>query len=44
MRQLVEGPGDAKITGLPVWRVGPGTHAAIISMTGRDQNIVPDPP
>lgn len=34
IRALVEGPGDAKITDLHVWRVGPGAHAAIISATG----------
>jgi len=34
IRQEVEGPGDARITDLHVWRVGPGAHAAIVSVTG----------
>lgn len=34
MRALVEGPGDAHITDLHVWRVGPEAHAAIVSVTG----------
>lgn len=35
VRHEVEGPGDARITDLHVWRVGPGAHAAIVSVTGR---------
>jgi len=34
VRELVEGPGDAKITDLHVWRVGPDAHAAIVSVSG----------
>lgn len=34
VRDLVEGPGDAKITDLHVWRVGPDAHAAIVSVAG----------
>ena len=35
VRELVETPGDARITDLHVWRVGPEAHAAIVSVTGR---------
>lgn len=34
IRELVEQPGDAKITDLHVWRVGPEAHAAIVSVVG----------
>ncbi|MCW0197042.1 CDF family Co(II)/Ni(II) efflux transporter DmeF [Sphingopyxis sp.] len=34
IRALVEGPGDARIRDLHVWRVGPAAHAAIVSVTG----------
>ncbi len=34
IRELVEGPGDAQITDLHVWRVGPAAQAAIVSVTG----------
>lgn len=34
VRHEVETPGDARITDLHVWRLGPGAHAAIISVTG----------
>ena len=34
VRELVEAPGDAKITDLHVWRVGPDAHAAIVSVSG----------
>lgn len=34
IRELVEGPGDARITDLHVWRVGPGAHAAIVAARG----------
>ena len=34
VRQLVEGPGDARITDLHVWRIGPEAHAAIVGVTG----------
>lgn len=32
IRELVEKPGDAQITDLHVWRVGPQAHAAIVSV------------
>ncbi|WLH77701.1 CDF family Co(II)/Ni(II) efflux transporter DmeF [Pseudomonas sp. FP2335] len=34
IRELVEQPGDARITDLHVWRVGPDAHAAIVSVVG----------
>lgn len=34
VRQAVEGPGDASITDLHVWRIGPEAYAAIVSVTG----------
>lgn len=34
IRELVETPGDATITDLHVWRVGPEAHAAIVSVLG----------
>jgi cation diffusion facilitator family transporter len=34
IRALVEGPGDARICDLHVWRVGPGAHSAIVSAVG----------
>jgi cation diffusion facilitator family transporter len=34
IRERVEGPGDARICDLHIWRVGPGAHAAIVSATG----------
>lgn len=34
IRELVETPGDAKITDLHVWRVGPKGHAGIVSVAG----------
>lgn len=34
VRELVEAPGDARITDLHVWRVGPEAHAAIVSVVG----------
>ncbi|MFJ7886145.1 CDF family Co(II)/Ni(II) efflux transporter DmeF [Pseudomonas sp. NPDC096917] len=34
IRELVETPGDATITDLHVWRVGPQAHAAIVSVMG----------
>ena len=40
IRTLVEEPGDAKITDLHVWRVGPGAHAAIISATGAARETI----
>lgn len=35
VRAQVEGAGDARITDLHLWRVGPAAHAAIVSVTGR---------
>lgn len=40
IRELVEGPGDARITDLHVWRVGPGAHAAIVGVTGPGREAV----
>ncbi|MEE4451604.1 CDF family Co(II)/Ni(II) efflux transporter DmeF [Novosphingobium resinovorum] len=38
VREAIEGPGDARITDLHVWRIGPDAHAAIIAAaTSRDQ-------
>jgi len=34
VREQVEAPGDVRITDLHIWRVGPGAHAAIVSVTG----------
>lgn len=34
IRELVEKPGDATITDLHVWRVGPEAHVAIVSVLG----------
>lgn len=34
IRECVEGPGDARIADLHVWRVGPQAHAAIVSVAG----------
>jgi cation diffusion facilitator family transporter len=35
VRELIETPGDAQITDLHVWRVGPEAHAAIVSVIGK---------
>jgi len=35
VRELVEAPGDARITDLHVWRVGPEAHAAIVEVASR---------
>ena len=32
VKEFVEGPGDARIADLHVWRVGPDAHAAIVSV------------
>lgn len=40
VRAQVEGPGDARITDLHLWRVGPGARAAIVSVTGVDGDTV----
>ena len=34
IRGRVEAPGDARITDLHVWRIGPEAHAAIVSVVG----------
>lgn len=34
VRTEVEGPGDARITDLHVWRLGPGAYGAIVSYAG----------
>jgi len=34
VRELVETPGDARVTDLHVWRIGPEAHAAIVSTIG----------
>jgi cation diffusion facilitator family transporter len=34
VRELVEAPGDAVITDLHVWRIGPSARAAIVSVAG----------
>ena len=34
MRECVEGPGDARIVDLHVWRIGPTAHAGIVSVSG----------
>ena len=34
VRELVETPGDAKLVDLHVWRIGPESHAGIVSVTG----------
>jgi len=40
IRALVEGPGDARIRDLHVWRVGPAAHAAIVSVTGTSRAAI----
>ena len=40
IRQFVEGPGDARILDLHVWRIGPAAHSAIISVAGTDRDTV----
>lgn len=40
IREFVEAPGDARITDLHVWRVGPGVHAAIVAVKGIDGETV----
>jgi len=35
VREEVEGPGDARITDLHVWRLGPDAHGAIVSYVGQ---------
>lgn len=40
IRECVEGPGDAQIADLHVWRVGPQAHAAIVSVAGMQTQSV----
>jgi cation diffusion facilitator family transporter len=40
IRERVEAPGDAKITDLHVWRVGPSAHSAIISVVGATREAI----
>jgi len=40
VREHVEGPGDATITDLHIWRIGPAAHAAIVSVTGLSEAAV----
>ncbi len=40
IRQRVEASGDARITDLHVWRVGPGAHSAIISVVGATRDAI----
>jgi cation diffusion facilitator family transporter len=40
MRELLEGPGDARILDLHVWKVGPQAHAAIVSVAGLSGEVV----
>jgi len=40
MRELLEGPGDARILDLHVWKVGPQAHAAIVSVAGLSAQAV----
>ena len=43
VRECVEGPGDARIADLHVWRIGPEAHAAIVSVVvrrGTDANAI----
>jgi len=35
VREIVEGPGDAKIVDLHVWRIGPEAHAGIVSVIAK---------
>lgn len=39
VREVVEGPGDARITDLHVWRIGPEAHAAIIGVAAHDAAV-----
>lgn len=40
IRELIEQPGDARITDLHVWRLGPEAHAAIVSVVTRPEVTV----
>jgi cation diffusion facilitator family transporter len=39
MRDAVEGPGDARITDLHVWRIGPEAHAAIMGVASNSPAV-----
>lgn len=39
VRDAIEGPGDARITDLHVWKIGPEAHAAIIGVVAGDPGI-----
>ena len=39
VRDFIEGPGDARITDLHVWKIGPEAHAAIIGVASNDPAI-----
>ena len=39
VREVVEGPGDSRITDLHVWRIGPEAHAAIICVASDDPAV-----
>lgn len=39
VREVVEGPGDARITDLHVWKIGPEAHAAIVGVAATDPGI-----
>jgi cation diffusion facilitator family transporter len=40
VRELLEGPGDARINDLHAWRVGPEAHAVIVSVSGIGDDAV----
>ena len=35
VKELIEGPGDAQLVDLHVWRIGPEAHAGIVSVVAR---------
>lgn len=37
VREKLEGPGDVDVVDLHIWRIGPGAHAAIVSVHGPGQ-------
>lgn len=39
VREVVEGPGDARITDLHIWRIGPEAHAAIIGVASASPSL-----
>lgn len=40
VRQRIDRAGQGRITDVHIWRVGPGAHAAIISVTGLSADVV----